>query len=598
MEINQLLGGDGMARGRRSKKGGFFRFLAIFAGAGILFSAMAEFIVNNLSMFLFLLLLIGVGIIVYVVIKEIIKKKRKTLLYEILGFLDLRNIDNLLKPFDDQIIVKSRQALDNYDDLKYIRESERFEDVKKITAMKANIKKTITSFLGKNEFSQRPQYAYVAEQLKNYVSLADGYRVKTVYITSAGRYHGEKLILFSESRIREIEAHPECLMTKGEYNMLLKQKEKEELEEKKHLYYDKVNSIIDFANESKDCLIVKSEAKKLDELIQQLFDRTIHSIQKIKQIDSNEWGMLDNFIAGIDAQVQKIVQDDRKISQYYESDDFAKIKETCNSLNISRKEFNEYIEEKAQSISNLFGTRIVRNETQNQDTYNYIRAYKKSITPFTAEVSSTVFGSAENNPIDYIIKYFYPNKSKYEEQIQKLRILIEELETLKEAKVIIDNYKKDYDQYIQSVPDYVIKNDEDGFYSRLGLAIIDEAILNIEYKFTYTSGGGMAQRSFTVPMDEENIIELIYRLESKLSLQAQTKEQRALMTTKLRAYIKARDNFTCCQCGNSTKAEPNLLLEVDHIVPIAKGGLTKEDNLQTLCWKCNRSKGAKILSSY
>lgn len=167
---------------------------------------------------------------------------------------------------------------------------------------------------------------------------------------------------------------------------------------------------------------------------------------------------------------------------------------------------------------------------------------------------------------------------------------------MKEAKVIIDNYKKDYEQYIQNVPAYVLENDEDGFYSRLGLAIIDEAILNVEYKFTYTSDGGMAQRSFTVPMNEENIIELVNALESKLSIEALAKEQRAMMTSKLRMFIKERDKFTCCQCVNSTSAEPNLLLEVDHIIPIAKGGLTQEDNLQTLCWKCNRSKGAKIIS--
>ena len=172
--------------------------------------------------------------------------------------------------------------------------------------------------------------------------------------------------------------------------------------------------------------------------------------------------------------------------------------------------------------------------------------------------------------------------------------MIEELETLKEAKIIIDSYKKDYDQYIKNVPAYVLEEDEDGFYQRLGLAIIDEAVLNVEYKFIYTSGGGMAQRSFTVPMNEETIIELINRLENKLSIQAQTKEQRALMTTKLRLYIKQRDNYTCCQCGNSIHKEPNLLLEVDHIVPIARGGLTVENNLQTLCWKCNRRKGAKL----
>ena len=588
-----------MARRGRSKQNGIgAAIVLVFSCIVLWFRAVVNYVSAHSGFFIMLALLISIGLITYVVISNIIKKQREKLLCDVLRVLDLQNINSELKSYDDQIIVKSRQALDNYDEIKYLKDTDRYEDVKRITRIKSSIRKTITSFLGNNEFEHKPQYAYVAKQLQNYVSLADGYRVSVVYITSAGNIKGEKLIGFTESLITEIEAHPEYLMTKAEYNKLLRQQAKEELEEKKHLYYDKVNSIIDFANESKDCLIVKAEASIIDNLIQQLFDRTINSIQKIKQIDSNEWVMLDNSIAGIDAQVQKIVQDDKKISQYYESDDFTKIKETCNSLNTSRKEFNEYIEEKAQSISKLFGTRIVRNETHNEDTFNYVRAYKKSITPFTAEVSSTVFGSAENNPIDYIIKYFYPNKSKYEEQIKKLRILIEELETLKEAKIIIDNYKKDYDQYIQSVPDYVIENDEDGFYSRLGLAIIDEAILNVEYKFVYTSDGGMAQRSFTVPMDEENIIELINRLEGKLSLQAQTKEQRALMTTKLRAYIKARDNFTCCQCGNSTKTEPNLLLEVDHIVPIAKGGLTKEDNLQTLCWKCNRSKGAKLLSEY
>ena len=104
----------------------------------------------------------------------------------------------------------------------------------------------------------------------------------------------------------------------------------------------------------------------------------------------------------------------------------------------------------------------------------------------------------------------------------------------------------------------------------------------------------MAQRSFTVPMTEENIVELIKVLESKLTAKAFAKEQRALMTKKLREYIKKRDNFTCCNCGNSTYKEPNLLLEIDHIIPVAKGGCTVEDNLQTLCWKCNRQRAIKF----
>ena len=96
--------------------------------------------------------------------------------------------------------------------------------------------------------------------------------------------------------------------------------------------------------------------------------------------------------------------------------------------------------------------------------------------------------------------------------------------------------------------------------------------------------------------DEETIVELIKALESKLTAAAFAKEQRSLMTRKLRNFIKERDNFTCCNCQNSTHAEPNLLLEIDHIIPVAKGGCTTEDNLQTLCWKCNRAKSDKIIT--
>ena len=140
-----------------------------------------------------------------------------------------------------------------------------------------------------------------------------------------------------------------------------------------------------------------------------------------------------------------------------------------------------------------------------------------------------------------------------------------------------------------------MENDEDGFYTRLGFANISESILTVEYKFSYTSEGGMAQRSFTVPMTEETIISLINLLESKLTMAAFAKEQRSLMTSKLRQSIKERDNYTCKICGNSIFNEPNLLLEIDHIIPISKGGFTVADNLQTLCWKCNREKSNKLI---
>ena len=66
---------------------------------------------------------------------------------------------------------------------------------------------------------------------------------------------------------------------------------------------------------------------------------------------------------------------------------------------------------------------------------------------------------------------------------------------------------------------------------------IDESVLTVEYKFSYTSNGGLAQRSFTVPMTEETIAELIKVLENKLTASAFAKEQRTLMTKRLRTLM-------------------------------------------------------------
>lgn len=519
-------------------------------------------------------------------------KKLEAEIFSELGFVNW----NVVSYFDDYVTVKSRQALEKYDDIKFFKENrDKFTRAKEIIKHKNEISKIIKGFLEDNEYKHRSQYKKIVKQLKEVSKNAEAYRIHIKYISSSGNNLGQKEISLNQHSINKFEKDPSLLMGKGEYNKYLKEQQKEALTQKHHAYYAKVNDIIDFANKSRDSLVIKGSQEQLDNLISQLFDRTINSIKKIKTLDSEEWDIIGDFITHIKSEIIKLVRKNVKILEYYKSSDFLKIKETCEVLMSSQREFNEYINEKVQSISKLFGTRVVRNETVNNDEYEYIRPYKKTITPFTAEVSAAVFASAENNPLEYVIKNFYPNKKMYPEQIQKLQLLLEELETLKDAKQIIENYKVDYQQYLGDVPDYIMKEDEAGFYSRLGFANIDESVLTVEYKFSYTSGGGMAQRSFTVPMTEETIVELIKVLESKLTASAFAKEQRTLMTKKLREYIKKRDNFTCCLCCNSTHIEPNLLLEIDHIIPIAKGGLTTETNLQTLCWKCNRSKSDKLL---
>jgi hypothetical protein len=61
---------------------------------------------------------------------------------------------------------------------------------------------------------------------------------------------------------------------------------------------------------------------------------------------------------------------------------------------------------------------------------------------------------------------------------------------------------------------------------------------------------------------------------------------------RVRMEILKRDRFTCAYCGAHP---PDVLLEVDHIVPRAAGGTDDPQNLTTACWNCNRGKADRLL---
>ncbi len=61
----------------------------------------------------------------------------------------------------------------------------------------------------------------------------------------------------------------------------------------------------------------------------------------------------------------------------------------------------------------------------------------------------------------------------------------------------------------------------------------------------------------------------------------------------IRFEVFKRDSFTCQYCG---KSAPDTVLEVDHIIPVSKGGDNNISNLITSCFDCNRGKSDKKLS--
>lgn len=62
----------------------------------------------------------------------------------------------------------------------------------------------------------------------------------------------------------------------------------------------------------------------------------------------------------------------------------------------------------------------------------------------------------------------------------------------------------------------------------------------------------------------------------------------------VRFEVFKRDSFTCQYCGQKS---PDVVLEVDHITPVADGGDNDILNLVTACKACNAGKSDRLLAS-
>ena len=64
------------------------------------------------------------------------------------------------------------------------------------------------------------------------------------------------------------------------------------------------------------------------------------------------------------------------------------------------------------------------------------------------------------------------------------------------------------------------------------------------------------------------------------------------ITKKLRFEVFKRDSFTCQYCGRKS---PDVVLNVDHINPVKRGGKNDILNLITSCFDCNSGKKDRLL---
>lgn len=112
----------------------------------------------------------------------------------------------------------------------------------------------------------------------------------------------------------------------------------------------------------------------------------------------------------------------------------------------------------------------------------------------------------------------------------------------------------------------------------------------------YISPQGRNRYCNTFTYTYKMLFELYEKKEDEDRLKEEYKKskqyQRAKMTLSLRNDVLMRDKSTCQMCGATVAS--GAVLEIDHIIPVSKGGESIMSNLQTLCFDCNRGKKDKL----
>lgn len=281
---------------------------------------------------------------------------------------------------------------------------------------------------------------------------------------------------------------------------------------------------------------------------------------------------------------------------YFKGEKFQTIKANTEAYVKDCNELNNHVHElESTPVPGAASRPLGRADYHDASSWNYKREKLKLQSNATNvyNCSRTVCDNARKNPMQYVCKYF--NIKAEESSLEAFEKLANNYSAAIDGKKDLEAKKQELTSGIK-VPKPIRKFDMKTFEKKLGFEPVGlDEIIFPRYKFQYISSGGNASTECVVEMNMDNLEAMLNYLNGRIKWKKSVAGQRALMTPSFRKNILARDNYTCKYCGNGTAKEPHLLLEIDHIVPVSKGGLTRADNLQTLCWKCNRSKGAKII---
>ena len=284
---------------------------------------------------------------------------------------------------------------------------------------------------------------------------------------------------------------------------------------------------------------------------------------------------------------------------YFSSENFKNIKKSIQKHIDDSNELNHHIEELKSSYVDIKSYDYGEGSMKDDSNYNFKRKdWSKEVkNKHVYNCSLTVCKNAGNQPLKYLCKYF--DIKKTDESLIQFENVLNNFAAAEEGKTLLLNQRDSILNDIKdSIPWIINTFSKKLLIKKLGFEEIDLSDLYFPtYTFQYVSAGGNSSMRYDIKLDIDNLNKLVAYLSDLIKFKKSIAGQRALMTSKLREKIKVRDNYACKICSLSTRDEKNLLLEIDHIHPLSKGGITAEDNLQTLCWRCNRTKGAKVAAS-
>lgn len=231
----------------------------------------------------------------------------------------------------------------------------------------------------------------------------------------------------------------------------------------------------------------------------------------------------------------------------------------------------------------------------NSQTKYYKEVFHDGRSQYDLEVNSKAKFD-HTTPIDGLYLFL----AEYQMEIEQA------LEQIRRNRIIYEVYNKQYMRLQSTATADQCKKIGLNYnkFLELEIEVVQEAKLDIVRSYTvacvvsYVSPKGRNRYRKNCVYGEKHIYSALKELNKQLTYQRseeyRRKNERTKVTPSLRYRIMQRDGFKCCLCGRT--AANGIELEVDHIIPISKGGSSEEKNLQTLCRDCNRGKGSNVLT--